>query len=136
MNGWADALTPVLVDRDAVSAPFAGELFLRLAEEGRLVIDAARADVAIAELERALSAVQARVRVLRRWQRVPAQRLDDLPDGLADDIVHAAFADQLAPGELEQAEIEFPKYIDALRRARRPGPTVDDDAESTCPFLP
>ncbi|WP_080640563.1 hypothetical protein [Salinispora arenicola] len=117
----------MLVDRDAVSVPFAGELFLRLAEEDRLVIDAARADAAIAALERALSAVQARVRVLRRWQRVPVQRLDDLPDALADDIVHAAFADQLAPGRLEHAEIELPKYIDALRRARRPGPTIDDD---------
>ncbi|GAA2565506.1 hypothetical protein GCM10010435_42840 [Winogradskya consettensis] len=106
-------------DREISSSPFAGELFLTLATEGRLVVDTARANEVIEGLERTLSLARARLRVLKIWQHVPAQRVDDLPRELADDVVDAVFADQLAPGRLEQAVEELPKYIEALRQARR-----------------
>lgn len=114
------------------SAPFAGELFLTLAAEGRLVMDPARADQAIAGLERTLSLIRARLRIIRIWQHSPTQRVDELPEELANDVVDAVFADQLAPGRLEQAVTELPKYIEALRRARglRPGDRAEADGQS------
>ena len=114
------------------SAPFAGELFLTLAAEGRLVMDPARADQAIAGLERTLSLIRARLRIIRIWQHSPTQRVDELPEELAEDVIDAVFADQLAPGRLEQAVTELPKYIEALRRARgrRPGDRAEADGQS------
>lgn len=97
---------------------FAGELLLALAREGRFVLDAARADQAIADLESTLSTVRARLRLLRIWRDAPPQRVDEIPDELALDVVDAIFADQLAPGRLELAAAEIPKYIEALRQAR------------------
>ncbi|WKU05747.1 hypothetical protein [Micromonospora sp. HUAS LYJ1] len=105
-------------DPSVPSSPFAGELLLALAREGRFVLDPAQADQTIAELERTLSAVRARLRILRIWQHAPTQRMDDIPDDLAPDVVDAIFADQLAPGRLELAVAELPKYIAALRQAR------------------
>ena len=104
---------------DVPTSPFAGQLLLTLAGDGRLVLDAARADEAIARLERTLSAVRARLRVIRIWQQPPVPRVDELPDELARYVVDAVFADQLAPDRLELAAVELPKYIEALRRARR-----------------
>jgi len=114
------------------SAPFAGELFLTLAAEGRLVVDPVRADQAIAGLERTLSLIRARLRIIRIWQHSPPQRVDELPEELAEDVIDAVFADQLAPGRLEQAVTELPKYIEALRRAagRRPGDRAEADGQS------
>ncbi|MEV4703740.1 hypothetical protein [Actinoplanes sp. NPDC049316] len=120
-------------DRD-VSAPFAGELFLSLAAEGRLVLDPARADQAIAGLERTLSLLRARLRIIRIWEHSPTQRVDELPEELARDVVDAVFADQLAPGRLEEAVTELPKYIEALRRARargRTGERADADGQTS-----
>ncbi len=97
--------------------PFAGELFLNLAAEGRLVVDARRADEAIAGLESTLAQIRARLRVIRIWQQVPDPKVDELPEALARDVVDAIFVDQLAPGHLERAATELPKYIEALRRA-------------------
>jgi len=102
---------------DTPHLPFAGELFLSLADEGRLVVDAVRADEIIANLERTLAQIRSRLRVIRIWQQLPARRVDELPDELVQDVVDAVFVDQLAPGQLEQAVIELPKYIEALRRA-------------------
>lgn len=95
----------------AVSEPFAGDLFLRLAAEGRLVIDAVRADQLIAGLEGTLELVVERLRLLGAWRRVPGE--------LSQPVVDALFVDQLAPGRLEEALLELPKYIEALRTARR-----------------
>jgi len=103
-----------------VAAPFAGELFLTLATEGRLVLDEASADQIIAGLERTLALIRARLRVKRIWLQKPAGRVEELPDEIAQDVVDAVFADQMAPGQLEQAATELPKYIEAIRRARRP----------------
>ena len=97
-----------------------GELFLSLATEGRLVVDAARADEMIADLEVTLDMITARLRVLRIWQDEPGPTVDDLPPQLAQSLIDVVFAEQLAPGQLERAEAELPKYIRALRVARRP----------------
>jgi hypothetical protein len=100
---------------------FAGELFLSLADQGRLVVDADRADRLIADLESTLLLLGARLRLLRSWQCSPAG-LDDLAPEVVDSVVDAVFADQLAPGRLERAVTELPKYLAALRRARRDPP--------------
>ncbi|MFG1918553.1 hypothetical protein [Micromonospora sp. NPDC048898] len=120
-------------DPDAPSSPFAGELLLALARQGRFTLDAARADQAIAELERTLSAVRARLRILRIWGHVPFQRVDEIPDDLALDVIDAVFADQLAPGRLELAATEFPTYVEALRHARQvpPGPDPTSTVDPT-----
>ncbi|MDY7085806.1 MAG: hypothetical protein SYR96_11940 [Actinomycetota bacterium] len=100
---------------DLTASPFAGELFQVLAAEGRLRLDAGQADAVIASLERTLAEVQARLRLLRGRQQVPP----GVQAELSDETVDAVFADQLAPGRLESAAVELPKYIEALRQARR-----------------
>ncbi len=116
---------------DASPSPFAGELFLRLATEGSLVLAADRADEVIAGLENTLSIVRARLRVIRLWQEGPTQRVGDLPEAVARDVVDAVFADQLAPGRLEQAAEELPRYIEALRQARRLVPPAGPEPTRT-----
>jgi hypothetical protein len=103
--------------------PFAGDLFLALAAEGRLVVDADRADALIAELEQTLDLITTRLRVARAWQQLPAASLDGLPELFAQSVVDAVFVAQLAPGQLERTARELPKYIAALRTARTPGPS-------------
>jgi hypothetical protein len=98
---------------------FAGELFLTLATEGRLQVDASTADEIIAGLENTLDMIAARLRVVRIWRALPGRAVDDLPPELAQSVVDAVFVDQLAPGQLERAVQELPKYIRALRVARR-----------------
>jgi hypothetical protein len=107
-----------LMGRQDVSGEFAGELFLRLAAEGRLVVDAGRADRMIAELEETLAVLHARRRVLELW-RTHAPAIENLPPEVADSVVDAVFADQLAPGRLEEATRELPKYVAALKAARQ-----------------
>jgi hypothetical protein len=108
------------MSKDVTPASFAGELFLALAMEERLVIDGPRADEILAELERTLALIRSRLRVMRIWHQQPAGRVEELPDELAQDIVDVVFADQMVPGQLERAAVELPKYIEAIRRARRP----------------
>jgi hypothetical protein len=110
---------------EAAPYPFAGDLFLTLAAEGRLVLDPVSADEIIAGLERTLAMIRARLRVIRLWEQLPDRRLDELPGALADDVVDAVFVDQLAPGQLQRAVDELPKYIEALRQARGLLPPVD-----------
>jgi hypothetical protein len=98
---------------------FAGELFLTLATEGRLVIDPGRADELIADLEQTLDVLRARLRVLEVWQHDPAPAIGKLPAEVAETVVDAVFADQLAPGRLARAAVELPKYVAALKVARR-----------------
>ena len=101
------------------NSEFAGELFLHLAAEGRLVVEAGQADRMIADLEATLAVLRARLRVLELWRADPRPRIECLPPELADSVVDAVFADQLAPGRIEQAARELPKYVEALRAARR-----------------
>jgi uncharacterized membrane protein YccC len=96
---------------------FAGDLFLVLATEGRLVLDPGNADEVVVRLERTLAMIRARLRLIRIWEQLPDRRLSALPPALRQDVVDAVFADQLAPGRLERAVAELPKYIEALRRA-------------------
>jgi uncharacterized membrane protein YccC len=105
---------------------FAGELFLALANEGRLVVDSERADEMIADLERTLAILQDRLRVLEVWQQHPAPAVEKLPAEVAETVVDAVFADQLAPGRLAQAAVELPKYVAALKVARRHARSRDD----------
>jgi hypothetical protein len=93
--------------------PFVGDLFLALAAEGRLVIDADRADALVDDLSQTLAQVQARLRLVRIWHELPR------PAPLTPALVDAAFTDQLAPGRLEEAVRELPKYIEAVQAARR-----------------
>ena len=97
----------------SLAEPFAGDLFLTLAAEGRLVIDADRADALLAGLEHTLAQVRSRLRLVRIWHELPR------PAPLTPALVDAAFTDQLVPGRLEQAACELPKYIEAVRLARR-----------------
>ncbi len=99
--------------------PFAGELFLTLAAEGRLVLDAAAADPVIAGLEETLAAVTRRLELLTVWRQHPGIPIDGLPPELAASVTDTVFLDQLTPGRLERAVEELPKYIEALRLARR-----------------
>lgn len=105
---------------NAAPLRLAGDLFRTLAVQGRLVVDADRADTLIRGLQQTLDVLTARLRLVRRWQAGAGPRLGDLPPRLAPAVVDTLFADQLAPGQLEHAVAELPKYIDALRLARRP----------------
>jgi hypothetical protein len=100
-------------ERGSPAEPFAGDLFLTLAAEGRLVIDADRADALLAGLSRTLEQVQSRLRLVRIWHELPR------PAPLTPALVDAAFTDQLAPGRLEDAARELPKYIAAVQAAKR-----------------
>ncbi|HWS33515.1 MAG TPA: hypothetical protein VN408_12335 [Actinoplanes sp.] len=113
------------MNRDVSPLPFVGELFLTLATEGRLVVDPGRADEVIAGLEGTLAQIRARLRVMRIWRQASNQRVGDLPSELVQDVVDAVFLDQLAPGQLERAAVELPKYIEALRLASAGRPAGD-----------
>jgi hypothetical protein len=99
--------------------PFAGDVFLDLAGDGRLTIDANEADRLVAALECTLAAVCERLRVIKRWRELESPTLDGLPGPAAQIVADAVFQDQTVPGRLEQAADELPKYISALRLARR-----------------
>jgi hypothetical protein len=99
---------------------FAGDLFLALASQGRLVLDPDQADRVIAELEETLSLVIARTRLLELWRRLSGPVIDDLAPDVEQTVIDAVFADQLAPGRLESAMRELPKYVEAFKVARRP----------------
>jgi uncharacterized membrane protein YccC len=105
---------------------FAGELFLALATEGRLVVDSQRADELIADLENTLAVLHERLRVLEVWQQNPAPAVSKFPAETAETVVDAVFADQLAPGRLARAAAELPKYVAALKAARRHARSRDD----------
>ncbi|GAA0794264.1 hypothetical protein [Spirilliplanes yamanashiensis] len=93
---------------------YAGDLFLALADQGRLVLDADEAEEIIAGLERTLEALAARVRLLDAWRSGLADAY-----GMPQPVIDAVFAEQLAPGRTDEAIRELPKYVEALRRATR-----------------
>lgn len=94
--------------------PFAGDLVLRLANDGWLVLPPEQAARLIAELERALADVRS---CLRRAEL--SRKLLDVADATEVDllVVDCAFAGQIAADRWEQALVELPKYIQALRIA-------------------
>lgn len=99
---------------DTATDGFAGELFLTLATEGRLVVDARQADELIAGLQRALCSVETRLRL--------AEQCPEKAGGESQELVDAVFMEQIAPGHLRRAADQIPKYIESLRRARRERP--------------
>lgn len=103
---------------DDAPVSFAGDLFLTLAAAGRLVVDPVRADALIADLECTLALLTTRLRLVQIWQQLPEPAVDKLPAEFSQSVVDAVFVDQLAPGHLERAVRELPKYIQALRVAR------------------
>jgi 2-keto-3-deoxy-L-rhamnonate aldolase RhmA len=91
---------------------FAGDLFLALAKDGRLVLDPGHAELVVAELEGTLDVVRDRLRMIAI--RPPV----DHP-AAAQRAVDALFSEQIAPGQMERALRELPKYIQAFRIAGR-----------------
>ncbi|GAA1343096.1 hypothetical protein [Saccharothrix algeriensis] len=103
--------------RGATGEGFAGDVLLRLAREGWLVVPRAEAERVIAELERTLKVVRARLRraeLSRRLRDVADRDVDPAVERLA---VDAAFAGQIAADTWERALVELPKYIEAFRIA-------------------
>ncbi|MFT7839909.1 hypothetical protein Q5530_27525 [Saccharothrix sp. BKS2] len=98
---------------------FAGDLFLQLATDGRLVLEPAEADRVIAGLEWALEEVTGRLRVadLLRGTSLPELRRVDA--GLEQAVVDAVFDEQVADGGLRRALDELPKYILAFQKAKK-----------------
>ncbi|SDM81574.1 hypothetical protein [Allokutzneria albata] len=98
--------------------PLSGDALLGLARAGRFVLDPAAADQAIAELERTLAVVGERVRRVRLARRTPPGSARPWPEEEDDLVVEAVFAEQLAPGRMEWALRELPKYVAAMYIAR------------------
>ncbi|WKU05352.1 hypothetical protein [Micromonospora sp. HUAS LYJ1] len=98
-----------------LQTPFAGQVFLTLAREGRLVLPPAEADEVVASLERTLAIVLLRLRLLRALRR--GQFVSGPHDRMGQEMADAAFSELLCPGRLEVASVELPKYIEAVRRA-------------------
>ncbi len=104
-----------------VSPPerFAGDLFLLLARRGWLVLEPAQAQGVIGELEKTLDEVRSRLRKLELSRRLRDASGDDVAPEVDRLVVDAVFAGQLNSGSWEEALVELPKYIEALRIAAR-----------------
>jgi hypothetical protein len=101
--------------------PFAGDLFLRLAERGWLVVSPEQAERAIAELEETLAEVRALLRRTELSRRLRGAAGDLTVDPEIDRlVVECAFAGQLGADRWAQALVELPKYIEAFRIAAGP----------------
>lgn len=104
-------------DEGSGGEPFAGDLVLRLAREGWLVLAPEQAERLTAELERTLADVRS---CLRRAEL--SRKLLDVADDAAEVdrlVVDSAFAGQIAADRWEQALVELPKYIQAFRIAAK-----------------
>jgi hypothetical protein len=110
--------SPVNSPMDTGAPPaFAGDLLLRLASEGMLVMAPEHADPLIAELTLTLEVVRARcglLRLLQHSRNTPEESSWHLDQTLVD----VAFAEQTSPGRLTQALSELPKYIRAFEIAK------------------
>jgi hypothetical protein len=103
----------------STSAPttFAGDLFLRLAMDGRLVVDAAQADRVIASLERTIELASAQMCRVELAQALTLASVREMLPATERMIIDAAFAEQVTPGRLEEVLQELPKYVKAFRIA-------------------
>jgi hypothetical protein len=105
---------------DAADGEFVGDLFLRLAADGVLVLDWAEAGRIIAGLRHTLDTVTGRLRLvdlLRGTSLDALRRIDPEVEGA---VVDAVFHEQVGEGRLRRASDELPKYIEAFELARRP----------------
>lgn len=97
----------------------AGDLLLRLAAEGRLVLEPAEADRAIEGLRETLHVLADRVHVV---DLLRGASLDDLhrdhPE-VERAVVDAVFSDQVSGDGLRRALDELPKCIQAFEHAKR-----------------
>ncbi|GGP71074.1 hypothetical protein GCM10010185_50130 [Saccharothrix coeruleofusca] len=100
---------------------FAGDLFLRLAEQGLLVLEPDEAERVVASLRTTLDEVAARLYRLElsRKLRDSGCPMTEEVDRLA---VDAVFEGQVAAERWERAMVELPKYIEAFRAAARTRP--------------
>jgi hypothetical protein len=96
---------------------FAGDLFLRLAGEGWLVVTPEQAAPVIADLERTLAEVRTRLRKAELSMTLLEAAGTNADPDVDRLIVECAFAGQIAADRWEQAIVELPKYIEAFRLA-------------------
>lgn len=101
---------------------FAGDLFLRLAAEGVLVVERAEAERVTAGLERTLAEVTGRLRVTDLLRDTSLDALGRVHPDVADAVVDGVFGEQVSEAGLRRALVELPKYIVALGLAARPRP--------------
>ncbi|OLF17596.1 hypothetical protein [Actinophytocola xanthii] len=97
--------------------PFAGDLVLRLATEGWLVMSAEQAQGAVDDLEWTLAEIRSRLRkaeLSRRLREMSGENVSPDVDCL---VIRSAFAGQIAAERWERALVELPKYIQAFRIA-------------------
>ncbi|MDU0288298.1 hypothetical protein [Saccharothrix longispora] len=104
--------------RDQVT--FAGDLLLQLATDGRLVLEPAEADRVIAGLMWTLEEVSGRLRVVDLLRGTSLPELRRVHPELERAVVDAVFDEQVTDGGLRRALDELPKYIEAIRKARKP----------------
>jgi hypothetical protein len=98
--------------------PFAGDLVLRLATEGWLVLPPDQAERVIAELVETLTEVRACLR--RAELSLKLLGTADIAPDVGRLVVNCAFAGQIAADRWTQALVELPKYIEAFRIAAAP----------------
>jgi hypothetical protein len=98
---------------------FAGDLFLKLAVEGRLVLDADQADQMIAALEATLDTVGTRSRLVELWRKLPRPAFHGFSPAAEQVLVDAVFIEQVAPGQMERVLLELPKYVEAFKLAKK-----------------
>ncbi|GAA3031564.1 hypothetical protein [Actinokineospora globicatena] len=102
---------------DTGAEGFAGELFLKLADAGWLVVEPEVGLRVITQLQQTLDAVRDRVRLAEVSRRLRDTAGDDLAPEVDQAVVDSVFAEQITAGRWEQALVELPKYIEAFRRA-------------------
>ncbi|HEX9335467.1 MAG TPA: hypothetical protein VF892_06265 [Pseudonocardiaceae bacterium] len=101
---------------------FAGDLFLALAADGRLVLDPVRADRVIVELERTIELVSAQFCRTELARRLPLAAVRELLPATELMTVDAAFIEQVSPGRFEHVLDELAKYVRAFKIAKAAGP--------------
>lgn len=108
-------------DEHGVGVLFAGDLFLALAADGRLVLDAAQADRIIADLEHTIDLVSAQLCRAELALRLPLAAVRELLPATERLITSAAVAEQVFPGQYERALDELAKYVRAFKIAKANG---------------
>lgn len=96
---------------------FAGDLLLRLAVDGWLVVPPEQAEHAVAELEWVLAEIRARLRRVELSRGLRGVAGEDVPAAVDGLMVESVFAGQIAADRWELALVELPKYIQAFRIA-------------------